>query len=306
MLQVGPVIERICGCRVTLHRRYDIALQLPTVAHQALIGGSFESVVIDAAMAQSQSVPQFVRQRAPLRTGRSQQAVGSFEWDIGGSAEGDHQIVSGQRIVVRVGINEDLRKSGRAAEDAEGAGEVGIGGPSPVELEGSWVELLIDDLILAGACAAGNLDYVALPDDSVVVFGKRRKRGQGAQRGWPSGSNFPAIRAAGILTGFVVIRQDGIVEDQFPGILVLGSEVVVLHVLERPRTDSRYGQRIRLAEINEFREPGAAVAGEADLAAAVDMQGDPLGNRRWSGAVDAHTVVIARKRGRVIEHTLKR
>src|ERR1039457_2082185 len=325
MLQVGPVVERICGCRVTLHRRYDIALQLPTVAHQALIGGSFESVVIDAAMAQSQSVPQFVRQRAPLRTGRSQQAVGSFEWDIGGSAEGDHQIVSGQRISVRVGINEDLRKSGGAAE---GAGEVGIGGPSPVELEGSWVELLIDDLILAGACAAGNLDYVALPDDSVVVFGKRRKRGQGAQRGGPRGSNFPAIRAAGILTGFVVIREDGIVEDQFPGILVLGSEVVVLHVLERPRTDSRYGQRIRLAEINEVREPGAAVAGEADLAAAVegpgahvdgegtaglvlarpavDMQGDPLGNRRWSGAVDAHTVVIARKRGRVIEHTLKR
>src|ERR1035441_6087439 len=98
MLQVGPVIERICGCRVTLHRRYDIALQLPTVAHQALIGGSFESVVIDAAMAQSQSVPQFVRQRAPLRTGRSQQAVGSFEWDIGGSAEGDHQIVPGSEL----------------------------------------------------------------------------------------------------------------------------------------------------------------------------------------------------------------
>src|ERR1035438_1196507 len=230
--------------------------------------------------------------------------------------------------LVEVGINEDLRKSGRAAEDAEGAGEVGIGGPSPVELEGSWVELLIDDLILAGACAAGNLDYVALPDDSVVVFGKRRKRGQGAQRGGPRGSNFPAIRAAGILTGFVVIREDGIVEDQFPGILVLGSEVVVLHVLERPLTDSRYGQLIRPAEINEFREPGAAVAGEADLAAAVEgpgahvggqgtaglglarpaveMQGDPLGNRRWSGAVDAHTVVIARKRGRVIEHTLKR
>src|ERR1039457_4909969 len=199
---------------------------------------------------------------------------------------------------------------------------------SPVEPRVSGVDLLIDDLMLAGACAAGNLDYVALPDDSVVVFGKRRKRGQGAQRGGPRGSNFPAIRAAGILTGFVVIREDGIVEDQFPGILVLGSEVVVLHVLERPRTDSRYGQRIRLAEINEVREPGAAVAGEADLAAAVegpgahvggegtaglvlarpavDMQGDPLGNRRWSGAVDAHTVVIARKRGRVIEHTLKR